>query len=57
MKLAGPAHGIVIKTTQNSSGGGGGGRSDIRTKVKSLKIDIAERTRNCQKFTAKNTIP
>ena len=27
--------------------GVGGGGSDIRTEVKSLKIDIAERTRNC----------
>ena len=29
-------------------GGWGGGGSYIRTKVKSLKIDIAERTRNCE---------
>ena len=28
--------------------GGKGGRSDIRNKVKSLKIDIAERTRNSE---------
>ena len=33
----------------------GVGGSDIRTKVKSLKIDIAERTRNCESLLPKIT--
>ena len=32
-----------------------GGGSDIRTKVKSLKINIAERTRNCKSLLLKIT--
>ena len=51
----------VHKTLPVGDGGWGfrggsasrGRGSDIRTKVKSLKIDIAERTRNCESLLLK----
>ena len=71
IRIGDPAHGIVAKTVHKTLPGGGGSRggkgwgvkgigdwkrdSDIRTQVKSLKIDIAERTRNCENLLLKIT--
>ena len=56
IRLGGPACEKMTKTTQNSARGWGFGvGSNIRTKVKSLKIDIEERTRNCESLMLKIT--
>ena len=54
IRLGGLAHGIVTKTTQNSVRGWGDWKWGLIS-VKSLKIDIAERTRSSESLLLKMT--
>ena len=57
IRLGGASHGIMTKTVHKTLPGVGGigSGSNIRTEVKPLKIDIAERTRTCESLLLKIT--
>ena len=53
IRIGDPANGIWTKTVHKALSWGGGWGSDIRTKVKSLKINSAGKTKNCESLLLK----